>query len=100
MAQVHSKPHTNFVGKNSAMHLFASHCILAELEAAKKEAQAVAAKKQAAGKAPAMCNVQSKKAIKKVHVVVWGKAEKEEKAVKGKAKEQERANDHEVFLHR
>ena len=32
-----------------------------------------------------MCNVQSKKAIKKVHVVVWGKAEK---AAKGKAKEQ------------
>jgi site-specific DNA-cytosine methylase len=61
----------------------------AKVEAAKKavekEAQAVAAKKQAAGKAPAMCNVQSKKAIKKVHLVVWGKAEK---AAKGKAKEQ------------
>jgi hypothetical protein len=55
----------------------AKKAVEAELEAAKKEAQAVAAKKQAAGKAPAMCNVQSKKAIKKVHVVVWGKAEKE-----------------------
>jgi site-specific DNA-cytosine methylase len=58
------------------------------VEAAKKEAHAVAAKKQAVEKAPAMCNVQSKKAIKKVHVVVWGKAKKEEKGAKRKAKEQ------------
>ena len=38
-------------------------------------------------KAPATCNVQSQKAIKKVRRVVWDKAKKQKKKVKEKSKE-------------